>query len=177
MSDTLQAAYDTFAKRIGRMLVRKGAEHCTDYYRLPTPAGVLIIQVRRNWLFCRFQDPLAGFILTHGLCHPDSGVWNSNVPHVAATLTDERIIHGIECEIDSFLTRSFSPAERVVAFAMGKHSRKLRDTFLTNFGRLQSVFMAASEAVASMPESHAEYQAICRELNAATEASEGSSSR
>jgi hypothetical protein len=176
-NDKLEAAYDTFAKRIGRMLERKGAERHGISYHLPTPGGVLIVKPWHNWLFCRFENPIAGFIVSHGLSHCDSGVWNSNYSRDAELLVSDTTFNQVECEIDSFLTRSLCHDEMAVAFASGENARRLRNTFLINFGRLQSVCMAAREAVASVAPSLEEFQSAYGGKCTAAEAADGSSSR
>jgi hypothetical protein len=146
----LLAAYDTFAKRVGRMLVRKGATLQDGIYRLPTVGGSLTIELRRNWLFCRFQNPIGGFIVSHGLSQCDSGVWNTNFNDDADVLTCEPTFNHVECEIDSFLTRRLSDAESFIVNATGEVGRELRGAFFKHFYRLASVNMAAIAAIESV---------------------------
>ena len=111
-TNELQAAYDHFAKRVGRLLVRKGASHTAATYKLETPGGSLILWVQRNWIFGRFENPVGGFIVTRGLSQEHSGRWATNFHDNVDALTSENLLAGFEQELDQMLGFQLTDEQR-----------------------------------------------------------------
>lgn len=111
-SPKLQAAYVHFAHQLGALLESKGAEHKHGLYRLRTPGGLLGLRAYRNWIICRFANPVGGFIVTRGLSQEHNGHWNTNYPDDVDTLTADNLLRGFEFDLDQILTFELTDEQR-----------------------------------------------------------------
>jgi hypothetical protein len=138
----LQAAYDKFARQVGRMLVRKGATYDTisQQYTIDTPGGPLTIRPSRNWLFCHFHNPLGGYIVTNRMSAQHSGKWNTNFPDDADSLTRraDYFVSGFEYELDQVLAYTLNDEQR-------EQVRASSEAYTIQSAKLD-VFLAAAHA-------------------------------
>lgn len=69
-----------FRDRVREYLASVGAREGRFYdLELPTPAGLLHLSVRDDWIACRFEDVSLGRLFTSSCgrhCNPHSGKWN-----------------------------------------------------------------------------------------------------
>lgn len=111
-TNELQAAYVHLAHQLGALLESKGAEHKHGLYRLRTPGGLLALRAYRNWILCRFANPVGGFIVTRGLSQQHNGYWDTNYPDNVDSLTADNLLGGFEYDLDQVLTFTLTDEQR-----------------------------------------------------------------